>query len=266
MPGRNKKGCAKKIKWWGWAGVLLALVVLIGVALSVRGEVRELINESKARPFQSVQMTRPPDGTDRRSVELIYQNPELPNGCEVTSLAMLLNWAGMETDKLELYELLPSQTFTSLDGTYYGVEPEAAYVGDAASVMGGWYCFEGPVIEAGNAWLEAQGSSLKVEKLSGLSRSELERYLSAGVPLAAWVTLKYQEPRLSTTTAWVTPDGTLYTPYSNLHCVVAAGIEDGGYLTADPIEGWTLVDADAFWEAFEAMGSRAVAVAGVTAD
>lgn len=35
-------------------------------------------------------------------VPLISQNPELKNGCEVTSLAMVLQYAGIKVNKLEL--------------------------------------------------------------------------------------------------------------------------------------------------------------------
>lgn len=36
--------------------------------------------------------------------EVTLQNPELPNGCEVTSLSMLLAAFGLPIDKVELYE------------------------------------------------------------------------------------------------------------------------------------------------------------------
>lgn len=46
-------------------------------------------------------------------VELILQNPELPNGCEVTSLAMLLTSAGFPVDHVKLYQqYLPTKEFT----------------------------------------------------------------------------------------------------------------------------------------------------------
>lgn len=189
----------------------------------------------------------------------MLQNPELPNGCEVTSLAMLLNWAGVETDKLELYQLLPRQGFTGGDGVIYGGDPEVVYAGDAFSETDGWYCFEGPVIEAGDAWLKDQGSSLTVQEVSGLGRDELEGYLSDGIPLAAWVTLEYDVPRYSSYT-WLLPSGQELIPFSNLHCVVLTGLESGAYRVADPISGWTTVDREQFWLSFDAMGRRAVVV------
>lgn len=38
---------------------------------------------------------------DNVALTLQLQDPQLPNGCEVTSLAMLLGWAGYPVDKVE---------------------------------------------------------------------------------------------------------------------------------------------------------------------
>lgn len=91
-------------------------------------------------------------------VELILQNPELPNGCEVTSLAMLLTSAGFPVDHVKLYQqYLPTKEFTYSKNQRLGPSPNEFYVGDASSRTGGWYCFESPIIEAGNAWIQANG-------------------------------------------------------------------------------------------------------------
>lgn len=191
---------------------------------------------------------------------LIRQNPELPNGCETASLAMLLASAGCPADKLELYrDYLPKADFSWSGRTRYGPNPERWYAGDAADPAGGWYCFEGPVVQAANGWLEDQGSALRARALTGLDQEGLERYIQAGTPLAAWVTLGYAEPQRSEF-FWLLEDGTAYYPYRNLHCVVLAGAEDGKHRVADPIDGITLVDKEAFWSSFSAMGGRAVAV------
>lgn len=133
---------------------------------------------------------------DVRTVTLQWQEPQLPNGREVTSLAMLLGWAGYPVDKLELYEgYLPRQEFTeTLDGDLIGGDPERVYVGDATSQRGGWYCLEGPLVEAGNAYLQDQGSSWRVEAVSGLSQRQLNGYLDSDIPVIVWVTLDYTPP------------------------------------------------------------------------
>lgn len=192
-------------------------------------------------------------------ISLIYQNPELPNGCEATSLAMLLKWAGCPIDKVELaQDYLPKKNFAQAGSDRLGPDPSQAYAGDPASA-GGWYCFEGPVIYAGNTWLTGQNSSFRAVSLTGLTREALEDYLDLGIPLAVWVTLNYAPPKFSSF-QWTIPDGARYTPYSNLHCVVLAGWSGGDYQIADPISGWQKVSPALFWSSFDAMGLRAAAV------
>ena len=194
-------------------------------------------------------------------VELIYQSPELPNGCEVTSLAMLLNSASYPVDHLDLYEnYLPTQGFTYQGGQRLGPSPEEYYVGDATSQSGGWYCFEGPIIQAGNAFLSDAGSDAQVVSVTGLSREELEDYALDGVPLAIWVTLGYADPAYASSFTWTLPDGSTYVLYSNLHCVVLSGMESGLFQVADPIYGENSIDPDVLWDCFESMGQRAILV------
>ncbi len=193
---------------------------------------------------------------------LMLQNPELPNGCEVTSLAMALAAAGYPADKTALFTgYMPSEPFAVLDGVRYGPDPAIAYAGDAASARGGWYCFEGPVIEAGNRWLSEQGAGCHMERCTGLSQAALEGLLLRGIPLIVWVTRDYAPPEYADYFYWTLPDGSRYTPYNNLHCVLLAGEEGGGYRVADPLKGWQTVDKAAFWESFDSMGRRAVRVA-----
>ena len=113
-----------------------------------------LLRQCSAQPEPEIQ----PQGNvtqleDGREVTLQLQEPQLPNGCEVTSLAMLLGWAGYPVEKMELYQgYLPRQDLTeSPEGWTMGGNPEEVYVGDATSKLDGWYCFEGPIVEAGNA-------------------------------------------------------------------------------------------------------------------
>ena len=195
------------------------------------------------------------------AVTLIYQNPELPNGCEITSLAILLDWAGYPIDKVELSNTyLPKQGFYRSDEVLHGADPNQAYAGDPSSSSSGWYCFEGPILEAANAYLAGQNTTQRAAPLSGTTREELENYMKDGIPLAAWVTLDYSAPRSRESSGWILPDGAEYVPYTNLHCVVLAGWDGDDYRIANPIDGWQTVSPGKFWECFDAMGRRAVAV------
>lgn len=190
--------------------------------------------------------------------QLIWQNPELPNGCEATSLSILLSCTGTPADKIDVLDnYLPKQSITWLHGVRCGPDPQVAYAGDATLKGGGWYCFEAPVIQAGNAWLKVMGQPYQMKNLTGLSQEELEQYLSQQVPVVVWATLQCQTPHLSSY-PWTLPDGTKYYPYTNLHCFVLTGFISGKYYAADPIYGWQTLPPDTFWAAFDAMGRRAV--------
>ena len=193
-------------------------------------------------------------------VELILQNPQLPNGCEVTSLAMVLTAAGFPASPVELYEggYLPIGSFRYSGAQRFGPSPEEVYVGDAASSTGGWYCFEGPILQAGDAWLSQSGGGGRMQTITGLTQEELGQYVQDGVPVIAWVTLGYAAPAYADSFRWTLPSGEEYIPYSNLHCVVLAGEENGQFRIADPIYGWQTVDQGTFWDSFDAMGRRAV--------
>lgn len=192
--------------------------------------------------------------------DLILQNPELPNGCEVTSLAMLLKKAGYAADKGELFEdYLPHEEIVSEDGVIYGPDPEEVYGGNAADQDGGWYCFETPIIDAGNAYLQDMGSSLEAVSLTGITKTDFDAFLEEGNAAAVWVTISFADPSYSSY-LWICPDGESFHPYSNLHCVVVAGTGETGYQILDPLKGAYEVDSETFWQVFTAMGSRAAAI------
>lgn len=194
-------------------------------------------------------------------VDIILQNPALPNGCEVTSLAMALTAAGYPIDHVSLYEnYLPRQAMVTVGGERYSVSPEQYCVGDAVQAPGGWYCFEEPILRAGNDWLKDNESDMRMQRLSGIDREALIDLAKEGMPVIAWVTLGYERLNYLPDSAWTVPDGTTYIPYGNLHCVVIAGFENGFFRIADPLSGWRYVQKDTFWQSFEAIGQRAVTV------
>lgn len=201
----------------------------------------------------------PATGSGMLSVQPVLQNPQLPNGCEAASLATLLQYSGFSVDLGSLAaDYLPCQQFTYNGLNRYGPDPEKAYAGDPFSTTNGWYCFEGPVVEAANAYLRAQGSDLRAEAITGADMAQLEQLLRQGRPVAVWFTQDYEQPRQNTSFTWTLPNGRTYTPYANLHCVVLCGMDGQQCHLADPMQGSTSIERDRFESIYTAMGSRAV--------
>ena len=91
-------------------------------------------------------------------VPQILQNPELPNGCEITSLCMLLRYWGYDADKCVLADRYLPRT-----ETWWGTDPDLAYMGNPHleddSPACGYYCFAGPIVAAATAYLADQEGS-----------------------------------------------------------------------------------------------------------
>lgn len=194
------------------------------------------------------------------SVETVLQNPELPNGCEATSLAAVLQTKGIPADKLDLaYGYIPRSDIVEEADGRFGPDPEQAYAGDPATGLG-FYCFAEPIVQGANAYLQACGSSLRAVDITGVTGDGLLQYLRGGDPVIVWITTDLQAPRTGSYTWTLWQTGETYTPYVNLHCVVLTGWSGDICSLMDPLRGETTVDADVFLDCFVQMGSRAVVV------
>lgn len=232
--------------------------VRLNTVVCKKSSTNQTFLETAQEPLQDLEQQ---PKQDFAPIELILQNPDLPNGCEVTSLAMVLTSAGFPVSHVALYrECMSSENFTYSENQRFGPSPEEYYVGNASSYTGGWYCFENPIVETGNIWLQKNGSKRRMQMISGITQAELDQYAQDKVPVVVWVTLEYAPPSYSTSFSWILPNGEQYVPYQNLHCVVLAGEENGQYLIADPIYGWQTVSKEIFWTSFDAMGRRAVTI------
>jgi len=194
-------------------------------------------------------------------VEVLLQNPELPNGCEITALTMLLRHRGYDADKLAMADTYLSKEPLAAKGeTHYCGDPEKVYCGDPASEDEGFYCFEGPIMEAGNRYLESQEAPYTVVGMTGAKESTITGLLDKGIPVMLWCTLEMDAPRRSSRSWICTDTGTAYIPYSNLHSVVAVGYSREYFYLNDPLRGLVTCERDKVMSAFMMMGSRAVIV------
>ena len=119
-------------------------------------------------------------------VPQILQNPELPNGCEITSLCMLLRYWGYDADKCVLADRYLPRT-----ETWWGTDPDLAYMGNPHleddSPACGYYCFAGPIVAAATAYLADQEGSMRIRPadLTGAGEEELIACLQQGCPFLA---------------------------------------------------------------------------------
>ena len=63
-------------------------------------------------------------------VPQILQNPELPNGCEITSCCEVLHYLGFAPDKCEL-----ADHYLPRSAQWYGADPDEVYMGKPT-----WLC------------------------------------------------------------------------------------------------------------------------------
>lgn len=101
--------------------------------------------------------------------EVIGQNPELPTGCEITAVTMMLRYAGKDVNKIQLAREMPR----SNDGN-------KGFVGDPFSVTG-WWIFPTGVAPVVNHHL---GHS---EVMTGANLAAIKTKLILGHLVVAWV-------------------------------------------------------------------------------
>ena len=189
-------------------------------------------------------------------VENILQNPELPNGCEATSLAIVLNYFGVDAGKTDLaLNYIPRMDFQNGGG-----HPEYVYMGDP-STANGFYCYPRPVVIAATMYLEDHPALLRAYLATGSTEDDLVAFLDEGLPVMVWKTTDNQPPALRGDLAW-TLLGTdrVYTPYGNLHVAVLRGYDEDNFYLCDPLGITESMARADFMANYTAMGSRAVVV------
>ena len=188
--------------------------------------------------------------TVQLDVENIPQNPELPNGCEITSAAIALNYLGYSVDKTTLAE-----EYLPMHIPYWEADPDVEFMGSPADELS-FYCLPGAVTTAVNDYLSDQNSPYYALDVTGASADELEMYLAQGTPVLVWATRAFTEPFYNYT--FTLPDGSW--PYANSHCLVLTGYDSDNYYFDDPMLEISEIDRETFALRFAQMGSYAVVI------
>ncbi|RBW68050.1 hypothetical protein DS031_18805 [Bacillus taeanensis] len=190
-------------------------------------------------------------------VRIISQLPELPRGCEVTSLAMLLNHAGVNTDKMILAKEIKKDPtpYKKQNGQVYFGNPYDGFVGDMYNKNNpGLGVYHGPIRKLAIEYLPGQ-----IIDLTGKDFNSLYSHLSAGKPVWIITNTQYRQLPASYFEKWETPSGTLSVTYKE-HSVLVTGYDHDYIYFNDPLTGQKNRKApkEAFIKAWEQMGRQAV--------
>ncbi|MDY3791468.1 MAG: C39 family peptidase [Oscillospiraceae bacterium] len=190
----------------------------------------------------------------------ILQNPELPVGCEITALTILLNYYGFDADKTDMARnYLPTSWGNprTVDGKLYKDSFFDYFIGDPFSR--GYGCFSPAIEKAANAYISSHGGGYTVKNISGCHPDTLYEYLIAGTPVLCWATDGMIEPEYYET--WYdNATGEQLDWYLNEHCFVLAGfnIANSTVTLNDPMKGIIDYNIDKFEVRFKQMHSQAI--------
>ena len=193
----------------------------------------------------------------------IMQKPELPNGCEVSALATVLNSMGTSVSKTTLSDaylpMFPFYAVGEKKDIRAGGDPNLFFAGNPRDANG-YYCFAGPIVACANRYFGSVGMDNTAIDLTGASEDDLVHQLNMGYPVIVWGTLSMGDAFTFAPNAWVIDEATgeKHTPFLNLHCVVLYGYDDEYFLFADPLRGNVAFKRSTFLNAYRQIGSRAV--------
>ena len=234
---------------------LIFLMVLL--ITSLKPETRfDIASVASAEGAQATPVASPQTGRSiRLNVPLIKQNPDLKYGCEVTSLAMVLQYAGVKVTKMDLYKKVAKDSDPLIkkhgDIISWG-DPAVGFVGDMTGRRSGYAVFDQPIEDLVNHYLPERAVNL-----TNLSFSTVEKHVSDGFPVVVWTTGDYRLP--DRWESWEHKGRTIKTPL-DLHAVVLVGYDKNYVYLNDPLSGRKNVKVNKarFIKSWAALKNRAV--------
>lgn len=173
-------------------------------------------------------------GSKLMSAPLVKQMPELPRGCEVTSLSMLLNNAGIKANKMTLAKQVKKDPtpYRYVNGKKYFGNPHVGFVGDMYSFSKpGFGVFHRPIEALAKTYMPN-----RIVNISGQSFESVLDYVSAGRPVWVITTSTFSYVPGSYWQTWYTPQGPVRITYKE-HSVLITGYDSKYIYFNDPLDG-----------------------------
>jgi uncharacterized protein YvpB len=202
------------------------------------------------------QKTNIKSGKKILDVPLIKQNPELKYGCEVTSLTMVLKYAGVKVDKMNLANELDKDMDPVVKDKNGNIlkwgNPDHGFVGDMTGKHLGYAVFDKPIENLMKKYMKGQTLNL-----TGKPFEQILSQIDKDKPVLVWTTGDYKLPDRWET--WEHKGKTIKTPL-DLHAVVLVGYDKENVYLNDPLSGKknVKVNKKQFIESWKALKERAI--------
>ncbi|WP_235848360.1 C39 family peptidase [Litchfieldia alkalitelluris] len=188
---------------------------------------------------------------------IIAQYPELPRGCEITSLAMLLQYAGVEVDKMTLAKEIKKDPtpYKKVNGKITFGHPNIGFVGDMYTKKNkGYGVYHRPVADLASQFLPA-----RIIDITGSDFDAVKMYLSNDTPVWVITNVKYKKLPKHYFETWHTSEGVIDITYQE-HSVLVTGYDEKYIYFNDPLTGKKNKKApkEDFIKSWEQMGKQAI--------
>ncbi|QBJ66459.1 hypothetical protein C3496_08695 [Bacillus anthracis] len=239
----------RKFKWY----ICMALLVIAVWGIYTNGITKyvEKLTFFNMKSGKQVEFNRD-EKVILSNVPFIQQLPELDRGCEVTSLAMMLQYAGITVDKMKLANEIKKVDFMN-DGVRGN--PNEGFVGNIYTFSeSGYGVYHGPLFQLAKKYLPN-----KAVDLTGKSIEELYKSVKAGQPVVMITNATFEPLDEDEFTTWETNSGDVSITY-NEHCVVLIGYDQESVYIRDPLKDSldVKVPREKFEQAWVQMGSQAI--------
>ncbi|QIW18393.1 C39 family peptidase [Bacillus thuringiensis] len=234
----------KKLKYLFVFGIIFAAAFFIGKDKIIQ----------KAQVFRLEFLSEMKEAIMIENVPFIKQLPELPRGCEVTSLAMLLQYKGIQVDKMQLASEIHRVPFeqNGLRGN-----PYEGFVGNIyTKAEPGYGVYNPPIFN-----LAEKYAPEKVVNLTGRDVQDMYKVVSSGSPVWVIINTTFKPLAESSFETWNTRSGEVKITYYE-HSVVIVGYDQNFVYVNDPLKNNPrfAVPRAEFEKAWEQMGKQAITI------
>lgn len=246
---------------WKKAGVFLLAALVIAVSIPLCASARPVKAEETSHPSEKAsESAAVPKQHIIPDFPIIYQYPELPTGCEVTALTMVMHFYDCDVSKIAMasgYLPATAPSFWYSGGKMHGPDMEFYFVGAPFSSEG-IICGAGAICTAANRYFEDTGTRLTAKDITGSTPRQLYSLVDQGVPVVVWVTIGMVDHEDES--VWYTSNGRRMSYGSNDHGAVLVGYGPTTVTIADPISGLVPYSRAQFEAVFRSRGSRCVII------